>query len=322
LTTDWNTIITNNRFILKENCIGWYVGGVLKGPAPANNTNGTNGTNGTNRNVTSINNFNIPSGWIPITTADSLDYGIANNSLYRLDPKTLNYNPIFTLNATADAYTFRSQPGRLILAASTRTNPTTNASAPVNVNQIVYIFGDGPNGTVKLLDRFNINSTLPTPANNNTNSSDPNRLIIPLLISPRLGKLAVFFSPLSSNGSTLPRTAIIKSINWVKGNVTNVNFTDFARFNATNARLRADNYDIVIGDNFAVIRNQSAYDASTPATSVIIEEAYQFVGNQLIYLRYRNLTAADRTAFKRFFIDGSSNAQLTVVTIIDNGNGL
>lgn len=328
VTVDWGVNIDNNQFILKENCLGVVVGGALRGftPPPQPNLNNTNGT-APPLPVVGLINLTVPAGWVPIPKADSLAYGIANQSLYRLDQNNLTYNFLYTLPAAADAYDFRSLPGKLIVAAARRTNPSLNTSIPINVNQVFYVFADPPNGTFRLLGRFDINSTLPAPpanasnATNGTNSTDPSRLVIPFFTSPTMGKLAVIFSPIN-NGTVRPRTTLFRSIDWARATVTALTFADQAKIDATNARLRADNYDIIIGDNFVVIRNQSAYDASTPATSVIVEEAYQYIGTQLVFLRYRNLTNADRTAFKNFFIDGAIAAQLTIVTAIDTGNGI
>jgi hypothetical protein len=141
--------------------------------------------------------------------------------------------------------------------------------------------------------------------------------IIPFFTSPTLGKLAVIFNNLS-NGNSLPRTTLLRSINWARETISSITFADQAKFDATNARLKADNFDIIVGDNFFVIRNQSAYDASINATSVIVEEAYQYVGNQLVFLKHRNLTNADRVAFKGIFIDDTVTTQLVTVNIIDS----
>jgi hypothetical protein len=154
---------------------------------------------------------------------------------------------ISSLPAAADAYTFKSIPGKLIIAASKRTNPTTDTF--INVNQVFYVFADPPNGTFRLLGQFDINSTLPS-----SDSTDSNRFIIPFLTSRNLGKLAVIFNPLS-DGSAQPRTILIRSIDWKKGAISNITFADQARFDKTNARLKADNYDVMVGENFFVIRN-------------------------------------------------------------------
>jgi len=324
VTTDWDANINNDQFALKENCLGALVRGALRGftpPPQPNNTNNTNGTAPPPPPPVGFINFTVPAGWVPITSSDSFAYGIANQSIYRFDQDSFTYNFLFTLPAAADTYAFRSLPGRLIVAAAKRTNPSSNTSIPINVNQVLYVFADPPNGTIRLLGQFDVNATLPAPPANDPNSNQPSRLLIPVFTSPTLSKLAVVFSPIN-NGTIRPRTTLFRSIDWTKGTVTALAFADQAKIDATNARLRADNYDIIVGDNFVVIRNQSAYDASTPATSVIVEEAYQYVGTQLVFLRQRNLTNADRTAFKNFFIDGAITAQLTIVTAIDTGNGI
>jgi hypothetical protein len=251
---------------------------------------------------------------VPITTSESLAYGIANQNIYRLEPISFSYTPIFTLPAAADAYNFRSLPGRLIVAASRRTNPTPNSA--IKVNQVFYVFADPPNGALRLLGQFDINSTLVIAPTNNDNI-DKNIFLVPFSTSHSLSKLAVVFNPLSE-ATNLPRTTLLRSIDWSKGTVSNFTFADQIRFFNTNARLKADNQDLIIGDNFFVIRNQSAYNASTAATSVIVEETYQHMRDQSLYLRSRSLTEADKNSFRRFFIDATVPTQLSTITVVEN----
>jgi hypothetical protein len=166
-----------------------------------------------------------------------------------------------------------------------------------------------------LLGQFDINSTLVN-VTTNSNANDKNRFIIPFFTSPTFGKMAVVFNSLDN--TTQPRTTLLRSIDWSKGTVSNFTFADQIRFFNTNARLKADNQDLIIGDNFFVIRNQSAYNASTAATSVIVEETYQHMRDQSLYLRSRSLTEADKNSFRRFFIDATVPTQLSTITVVEN----
>jgi hypothetical protein len=132
--------------------------------------------------------FTVPPGWFRVNKTDSLNYGIASGKIYRLNADNFTYTLLYTLPAAADVYNFRHVPGKLIVVASNRTNPSTETS--INVNQIFYFFADPPNGAFKLLGKFEINSTLPT-----TTETNNDRYLIPFFTSPTFGQLAVVFKP-------------------------------------------------------------------------------------------------------------------------------
>jgi hypothetical protein len=96
------------------------------------------------------------------------------------------------------------------------------------------------------------------------------------------------------------------------GTIHNITFENQARFDEFNAKLKGDNYDLVIGDSFFVIRNQSTY---VDSTTWIYEDTYQFLQDQLFLIRNRTLQEADKTKFKRFFIDNKFRNQLSLLLV-------
>lgn len=245
-----------------ENCDGVYYNNVLYRLIPGSN------------NMTTV---PVPSGWNSNSSPESLRYGIAGNVLYRFNPNATNlFTSIFTFSAY-QAFEIRSYQGRLIVAAANRVNSTnatnTNRTA---LSQKIFVFNDSPSG-LSLFGEFILTASFPQPTP-----------IIPFITSPQLTKLAVIF-PFSLNDPFAPSSLLLKSIDYNSLSFIDFIFQEKDRYLATIQNLRPDRVDFYLDDNYVVLRNGSA-NASGMANTSYVEEAYQMVGNKVIYLRNRLLT--------------------------------
>jgi hypothetical protein len=119
------------------------------------------------------------------------------------------------------------------------------------------------------------------------------------------------------------QTTIFKSINFAKKTVGNLTFQEPARILATTRNIPPGNRDFCFGDNYYIIRNGSAVNGSDPSPQFAAEEAYQFVGDQIVFLRNRNLTGKELTDYRRTFIDTYYQNQLVVLdTFVNPAGGL
>lgn len=112
-------------------------------------------------------------------------------------------------------------------------------------------------------------------------------------------------------------TIIIKSIDPNTNAVSNLTFQDPKRIlNTINMQMNAPKF---FGDYFFVVRNDSA---APIANTSFVEEAYQYVGNQIIFLRNRILAANDSTGFVNTYIDPTTPNQLIVLDTFSVTDGL
>jgi hypothetical protein len=92
------------------------------------------------RNLSFVNSSGVfpiptPLNWTANSSPESLNYGIANNVLYRFNPMFKNFTSIKTFPANS-FYELRNYQNNIIVAAC---NSSANAS---NINQTFYIFTD------------------------------------------------------------------------------------------------------------------------------------------------------------------------------------
>lgn len=155
--------------------------------------------------------------------------------------------------------------------------------------------------------------------------------LIPYMTSPQLTKIGVSVpsngngsAPANNSNSSGPSVLVVlKSIDYVASSIGPLTFQEPNRFQATVRNLRPDNMDYVFGDNYYVVRNASAGNNTgmngtngtngTQPNVSFVEEAYQFVGNQVVYLRNRMLDGRELTDFRRIWIDTSYTNQLVVL---------
>ena len=139
--------------------------------------------------------------------------------------------------------------------------------------------------------------------------------IYPYLASPMLTKLGAVFNAASSSSTP---TILIRSIDPNSNSVSDLTFQEPKRFLATINNVAID-APKAFGDFYFVVRNDSA---SPIANTYLVEEAYQFVGNQIIYLRNIILTSNDTTNFFKIYIDATKTTQLVVLNTFNVSAGL
>ena len=130
-----------------------------------------------------------------------------------------------------------------------------------------------------------------------------------------LTKLGAVFNAASSSSTP---TILMRSIDPNSNSVSDLTFQEPKRFLATINNVAID-APKAFGDFYFVVRNDSA---SPIANTYLVEEAYQFVGNQIIYLRNRILTSNDTTNFFKIYIDATKTTQLVVLNTFNVSAGL
>jgi hypothetical protein len=197
----------------------------------------------------------------------------------------------------------------VVIAAA---NATTNANNMTAISQRFLVFND-LSSAASLVGQFDVNGTFP--------QFMP---YIPYLASPQLTKLGVTF-PSNNNASNLSSPSMVmllKSVDYAASSLSNLTFQDINHYQTTVQNLRPDNKDFYFGDIYYVIRNASAGNASGQPNISFVEEAYQFVGSQVVYLRNRLLNGKELTDFKRMWVDTTFTNQLAVLDAYNVTGGL
>jgi hypothetical protein len=114
------------------------------------------------------------------------------------------------------------------------------------------------------------------------------------------------------------RRIVVKSVDYTRNTVTDLIFQDTVRALTTIKGIPGVGY-FDFSDYFLVFRN-SSIERGVPGGTPY-EEAYQFVGNQIILLRARELTGRDLTDFQRIFVDSSITNKLIVLDSYNVTNG-
>ena len=173
-------------------------------------------------------------------------------------------------------------------------------------SQKMYLFQVPAAGNISIITDIAFTAFL-----SNTTAS-----VHPFLASPILTKIGAIFR--KDNVST--STILIKSIDVNTNTVSDLTFQEPNRFLTiiNNVALDAPKF---FGDSFFVVRNDSA---PAIANTSYVEEAYQFVGNQAIFLKNRVLTADDTTNFLNTYVDSTNTNpnQLVVLNTYNVTEGL
>jgi hypothetical protein len=153
-----------------ENCDGVYFNGTLLRVIPGSN------------NVTVV---TVPSGWTPRSSPESLQFGVAANTLYRYDPMNATFTSLLTF-PPSQAYEVRSSQGRIVVAAANSTNTTNGLT---QINQTFFVLNNLASG-LKKVGQFNVSGAF--------NMSLP---VIPFMTSPQLTKLGIAVPAPNGNSS-------------------------------------------------------------------------------------------------------------------------
>lgn len=133
-----------------------------------------------------------------------------------------------------------------------------------------------------------------------------------VVTSPKLTKVAFGFYDQSNNFNL-----ILKHIDYTLNRAIDIEFKELPRFSKTIYGIDRSK-ELFLGDSFAVVRNGSRFNVSSNSSG-LVEETYQFIGNQVVFLRSRSLI--NKTDFKEMLsfvrtgIDSSFQDRLIVLNI-------
>jgi hypothetical protein len=177
------------------------------------------------------------------------------------------------------------------------------------ISQTFYIFSDILTNFT-LIGQFSIIGILPLP------DTLSNYTFIPYGASPQLSKIGIVYKSVNSSILT-----IVKSIDYVNNTIIDLNFQDINRLIGTVSGIPPYSNQYYLGDYYYIQRNITAYNSSNPQNQAV-EEAYQYVGNQIVFLKDRNLTGKEFTDFKLIVADTSYTNQLVVLVGYNTTAGL
>lgn len=126
---------------------------------------------------------------------------------------------------------------------------------------------------------------------------------------------------------------MLKSVDYAASSISSLTFKEPERFRATVRNLAPGSKDFYLGDNYYVVRNGSmAGNGSigngsmgnwSMGNGLPVEEAYQFVGPQIAFLRNRVLNESRELAeFRGVWVDASFPTQLVVLNAFAVPGGL
>jgi hypothetical protein len=276
-----------------ENCDGVYFNGALLRVVPGGN-------------VTTV---TVPNGWAPNSSPESLQYGVAANVLYRFDPRNGTFANLRTF-PPSQAYEVRSFQGRIVVAAANSSNGTNGLT---QVNQTFFVLNNLPSGLIQV-GQFSVSGAFNTPPP-----------LIPFMASPQLTKIGVAVpAPAPSNMSEPNVVLLLQSVDYATSTISALTFKELERFRGTVRNLPPNNKNFFFGDNYYVVRNVSAANGTLILDNTsLVEEAYQFVGGDIIFLRNRILNETrELTDYRRTWVDDSFANQLVVLDAFAVPGGL
>lgn len=288
-----------NTFFLGENCAGGYIN--LDPNAFGINSSAISGLYQLGADLTSLTIIRLPDGFSISATTETMQYSIASNSLYKFDPINFQYNKIYNFTSSSEDYTINAVRNRIIITAS---NSTQIGNHSFNVYMTIYYFLDDPNQGLKIIGTRSVNGT-----NNNK--------IITIYCSPQLTKMGFGYIPLNQNTTII----VSKSIDYNHLQITDITPNDQTHFLTTFTNLQGFDFS----DYYLIVRNSTNPQQSNPQlnlTGQVVEEAYQFVNNQIVFFRSRNLsTSQDLYDFRRIIVDQFYTNQLVVIDVFNSSSG-
>lgn len=136
---------------------------------------------------------------------------------------------------------------------------------------------------------------------------------IPIYVSPQLTKMGYSYIPAGANATM---QIFAKSVDYMNKQVIDITYDDpvhaFRTFSTSNAQFDFSDY-------FLVVRNTSGLGQNPNATAV--EEAYQFVGNKIMFLDSRALTGdRELSRFAKMFVDRYFTNTLVLIDVFNNAD--
>lgn len=224
----------------------------------------------------------VDQNWAIQASTESFFYAVSNNALYRYNQTLNQYDKAYSFSSFAKYFIFEYQ-GRVVVSASNViANSTVGNATTYRVNQTIYLLVDAPSG-LKLIERIDVEGF-------------SSLSYIMVFTSMRLTKFAYEYTPVGNSSSVM----VVKSVDYFRSKVITLTWKDFARFSQT--RQAATYAEIAITDTFLVVRNGTAFAKNFSLIGV--EDAYQFVANQIILFSYTNLVGhANLTVWSRMVVD-------------------
>lgn len=211
------------------------------------------------------------------------------------------YDQIYQFPTHAE-YTIKAVANR-ILITSTNSTPFQNQYnwTQYFVNQTLYFFLDDPTNGLTLMASSTVRGI-----------GWSSRLEV--YSSPQLTKLGFGYIPLNSNDTVV----VSKTVDYANLQVNDLTPKDFTRFMTTMTGSQPRHFDF--SDYYMVARNDSNLQNNPSGQPV--EEAFQFVGNQIVSFRSRNLSGdTELNKFARIAVDTFYPNELVVLNtykVIDN----
>lgn len=231
----------------------------------------------------------VPSGFSINAVTESFIYSIVSGKVYRLNSAIGGYSEVFTLRQ-GQSYTIRAVYNRILVTSTNATN-VSNTNNTVLVNQTIYIFKDEALPTLRLLSSIDITSY------------QNGQRFVPVYSSPLLTKIGFSVTPVVNTARI-----IAKGVDYVANTVIDITFQDPAHYLTTLKGMNGDN-SFDFSDYFLVVRNTTN---AIPGGSYF-EEAYQFVGSQVVFMRGRPLAGRELTDFKKVVVDKFYSNKLIVL---------
>ena len=190
----------------------------------------------------------------------------------------------------------------IITAANVTSNVTINGSN--GFLQEIFFFSS-PNNHLVLIDSIVLNGS--AYGQNN----------IPIFTSALLTKMGYSYTPAGANATM---QIFAKSIDYMNMKVIDITFDDPVHALLT---ISTSNGNLDFSDYFLAVRNTSGLIQNPLGNAV--EEAYQFVGNKIMYLGYRNLSGSKEVSqFVNLYVDQYyiNTLVLLDVYILPNASGI
>jgi hypothetical protein len=240
----------------------------------------------------SLNAITLPAGFNALSMTESAMYGVVQGKVYRYNPTTSDYSLVFTVKP-GQGYTIKHVRERLLVSCHNISNTSNASGESYRISQSVYFLKDENGSSLRQLGSMDFVSL--------QNWNNP----VEYFPSPQMTKVGFSYSVTLDS-----RRIVVKSIDYTRNTVTDLIFQDTIHALTTIRGIPGVGY-FDFSDYFLVFRN-SSIERGVPGGTPY-EEAYQFVGSQIIFLRGRELTGRELTDFQKIFVDSGITNKLIVL---------
>ena len=221
-------------------------------------------------NWTALTPITLPMGWSWQANSEDLMFMVSANKLYKFATSSQTYELVYTFGAFTNYQIFNSD-NRVVVAASNSVVFNSSANPPTSSsNYWLYVFNVAGQTAIPF-SAFALTSIL-----EDANSK------MRILLSPNATKLLLTYNKTDgSEGYTA------KHIDYTLSTATDLQFENSTDFFQSIKGIQP--YELALGDYFMVVRNASLFRLyNLPARA--LEVAYQFVNNQVRFIKARDLS--------------------------------